>query len=90
MNPVDVSPSRPVDGQHVVYAAEQPEYRPLPVWRRQDGRVVSRWRLTWRERIRALLGHPIYLEVMTFGQPLQPVLPTMSEEVALYDAEPVA
>lgn len=84
MTPIEVSPSRPVDGGHVVYAANQPEYRPLPVWKRQDGRVVSRWRLTWRERIAALMGRSIYLEVMTFGAPLQPIFPTLSEDEALY------
>ncbi len=88
MTPVAVSPSRPVDGQAVVYAENQPQFLPLPVWRRQDGRVVSRWRLTWRERIAALRGRPVYIEVSTFGSPLQPILPTMSEDVALYDADP--
>ena len=88
MTPIAVSPSRPVDGGVVVYAANQPEYLPLPVWKRQDGRVVSRWRLTWRERIAALVGHSVYIEVTTFGQALQPILPTMSEDVALYDAGP--
>lgn len=87
MTPINVSPSRPVDGGHVVYAADQPEYLPLPVWRREDGRVVSRWRLTWRERIAALLGRSIYLEVMTFGSPLQPIFPTLSEDEALYADE---
>jgi hypothetical protein len=84
MIPVSVSPSRPVDGGHVVYAADQPEYQPLPVWNRQDGRVVSRWTLTWRERFAALLGRPLYVEVMTFGSPLQPVFLTWSEAEALY------
>src|SRR5438552_5977957 len=84
MTPFAVNPSRPIDGQHVVYAADQPEYLPLPVWRRQDGRVVSRWRLTWRERIAALSGRSIYFEVLTFGQPLQTICPTFSEAEALY------
>lgn len=84
MTPVDVSPSKPVDGTHVVYAADQPEYQPLPVWRRQSGAVVSRWRLTWRERLAVLLGRDLYLEVLAFGQPLQPIYPTLSEDEALY------
>ena len=84
MTPVNVDPSRPVDGGHVVYAATQPEYNPLPVWKREDGRVVSRWRLTWRERIAALVGRPLYVESLTFGSPLQPIFLTWSEEEALY------
>jgi hypothetical protein len=84
MTPIDVSPSRPVEGQHVVYAADQPEYNPLPVWRKPQGEVVSRWRLTWRERIAALLGRPLYVEVLTFQAPLQPIYLTFSEDEALY------
>ena len=79
MTPVPVAPSQPVDGGQVVYAADQPEYQPLPVWRRQNGDVVSRWRLTWRERLVVALGRNIYLSVSTFGQPLQPLYPTVSE-----------
>jgi hypothetical protein len=73
-----------VDGRAVVYGADQPEYQPLPAWVRQDHRVVTRWRLTWRERVAALLGRSLYMEVMTFGSPIQPIFPTWSEEEALY------
>lgn len=79
MRPISVSPSKPIDGTHVVYAADQPEYQPLPVWRRESGAVVTRWRLTWRERFALLLGRSLYLEVLTFGRPLQPLYPTVSE-----------
>ena len=84
MTPIPVSPSRPVEGGQVVYAADQPQYNPLPVWKKPQGQVVSRWRLTWRERIAALLGRPLYIEVLTFNQPLQPVFLTFSEDEALY------
>jgi len=79
MTPTAVNPSKPIDGGPVVYAADQPEYLPLPVWRRESGEVVSRWRLTWRERLAVLLGRDIYLGVFTYGQPLQPLYPTVSE-----------
>jgi hypothetical protein len=85
MTPVNVSPSRPVEGGHVVYAGNQPEYQPLPAWRKPDGEVVSRWRLTWQERLAALLGRTLYIEVLTFNQPLQPVFLTFSEDEALYE-----
>lgn len=88
MTPVDVSPSKPVEGGHVVYAANQPEYNPLPVWRKPQGQVISRWRLTWRERIAALFGRHLYVEVLTFGGPLQPVFLTFSEAEALYADQP--
>ena len=76
MRPVSLSPTASIDGMEVVYAADQPEYQPLPVWRWPDGTLITRWRLTWRERIRALLGGDLYLQVMTFGNPLQPLYPT--------------
>lgn len=79
MKPVNVDPSKPVEGGHVVYAANQPEYQPLPVWKMPDGSVKSRWRLTWRERIEALLGRDLYLELLTFGGPLQPTFMTFDE-----------
>ena len=80
MTPIRVSPSQPVDGGHVVYASDQPEYQPLPAWVRDNPtRVVTRWRLTWRERLTVLLRGDLYLEQMTFGKPLQPIYPTWSE-----------
>jgi len=80
MKPVEVAPSQPIEGRHVVYAAQQPEYQPLPAWRHADGRLVTRWRLSWRERLSALIGRDLFLEVLTFGQPLQPLYPSWSWE----------
>jgi hypothetical protein len=79
VKPVNVAPSRPVDGGHKVYAADQPEYQPLPAWVRQDGRVVTRWRLSWRERVATLFGRDLYVEVLTFNGPLQPMYPSWDE-----------
>lgn len=87
MTPCDVSPSTPVEGTAVVYAADQPEYQPLPVWRKPQGEVVSRWRLTWRERVAALLGRDLYVEVLTFGGPLQPIFMAFSERDVLHAPE---
>jgi len=58
----------------VVYAKDQPQYQPLPVLRSSDGSVVSRWRLSWKERFKVFFSGDIYLFVSTFNQPLQPVL----------------
>lgn len=55
-------------------AKSQDEYQTLPAWVDTDGTVLTRWRLTWRERLRVLLSGDIYLWVMTFGRPLQPVM----------------
>lgn len=68
-------PASPVIKGHeeVVYAKDQPEYLPLPAIRQSDGCIVTRWQMTWRERIKALLTGSVYLEVLTFNQRLQPV-----------------
>lgn len=79
MNPVAVAPTRIVDGSAVTYYANQPEYIPLPSWRTADGTVVTRWRLSWRERLAAFFGCDLYIEILTFNQPLQPVFLSFSE-----------
>lgn len=58
-----------------VYAKDQPPYEALPTYALGDdtGTVVSRWRLSWRERLSVLLSGDIYLWQMTFGKALQPV-----------------
>lgn len=73
MNPV--SPIIPGGNlPEVVYAKDQPEYKPLPVFKDTDGVVLSRWKLSWWERFRVLLNGDIYLWVLTFNRPLQPVM----------------
>lgn len=70
-----MNPASPViaDYKEVVYAKDQPEYIPLPAIRTADGTVITRWRLSWRERLRVLLHGEVYLTVLTFNHPLQPV-----------------
>lgn len=70
----------------VVYAKDQPEYRQLPAYRESDGTVVTRWRLSWSERIKLLFTGDLWLTVLTFNHPLQPVklqtkCPIVSEEM---------
>lgn len=77
MFPVRVDPPHPVPGVAAVYAENQPGYLPLPVWRFSDGTLVTRWRLTWRERLQVLLGRDLHLEVKTFNHPLQPLYLTL-------------
>lgn len=58
----------------VIYAKDQPEYIPLPMWKGPDGLRISRWKLTWRERMDIFLGGSLWLRVLTFDRPLQPVM----------------
>lgn len=68
--------------QHnVVYAENQKEYLPLPVFKQPDdpeGKVTSCWRLSIWERIRVLVMGRLFFQTMTFNQPLQPQLPALS------------
>ena len=64
--------------KEVVYAKDQPEYKPLPAIRFRDGVVVTRWHMTWKERIAAFLSGDIYLSMLTFNQPLTPVVVSTS------------
>jgi hypothetical protein len=62
--------------QHeVVFAKDQPQYKPLPSLPIDDGEcIVTRWQLSWKEVLRLLLTRSVYLKVKTFGHPLQPVM----------------
>lgn len=59
--------------QNVVYGKDQPEYLPLPCYRAEDGsgEVTSCWGMSWRERIRVLFTGRVYVNLLTFGGPLQ-------------------
>ena len=67
--------------QKVVFAKDQPEYIPLPAI--SDGyKVITKWKLSKEELEEIAITGEIYLELLTFGQPLQPIkLSTNLEEV---------
>lgn len=55
------------------YAEGQPQYIPLPSLRTPDGTVTTRWAMSWKERLRILFSGHIWLTILTFNEPLQPV-----------------
>lgn len=60
----------------VTIAEEQTDYSPLvAAVYEQDGQriLLTRWRLDDEERARIAAGEDLYLSVMTFNNPLQPV-----------------
>ena len=57
----------------VVYAKDQPQYLPLPSIREPDGCVTTRWKLTWKERLKILFHGCIYHVQLTFNSPIQPI-----------------
>jgi hypothetical protein len=57
----------------VVYAADHPQYQPLPAFKCVNGKILTRWELTDEERKLIAEQGYIFLAVSTFNQPLQPV-----------------
>lgn len=59
---------------NVVFAKDQPEYKPLPAFRNEGGmgEVISCWKLSFRERIRLLFTGRLWLSLAMFGRPLTP------------------
>ena len=71
---------RPIEFKesNVIFAKDQPEYQPLPVYKGEDGLVVSCWKLSWRERAKILFTGKLWLNILTFNKPLQPIRPDLS------------
>lgn len=68
------------DGANVVFAKDQPEYIPLPAMRVPNdpqGLVITKWELTPEEMELIKETGTIHLSMLTFNQPLQPVLLTV-------------
>lgn len=71
MQPVDF------DGSNVVLGDDQPEYIDLPAFRDKDGCVVTCWQLSWIERLVVLFTGRLWFSQLTFGDMLQPQLPSV-------------
>lgn len=61
--------------QTCVYAENQPEYIPLPVYRSPSGECISCWHIPLWERIKLIFTGKMWISQLTFNQPLQPILP---------------
>lgn len=55
------------------FAETQDEYNTLPAYKQQDGTVLTRRRLTWKERLHIFVRGDLHLFTLTFNRPLQPV-----------------
>lgn len=73
MEPVSPVIAEEFADREVVFAKNQPQYKPLPVHRTADGVLLSRWKLSDAEREAIASGADIFLFNWTFNQPLQPV-----------------
>jgi len=68
------------------YAKDQPQYLPLPVFKADDGTVISCWCLSAWERIKLLFTGRVWFTVLTFNGPLQPQLPMVNSPFGKPDA----
>ena len=85
MKPVTPEPREGV--RSIVIAKDQPEYLPLPA-NVHDGMVETKWRFEFADRIRILLFGSMYLTIWSFGQPLQPLRPTVKRDTFIGGGEP--
>ena len=77
------------DGANVVFGANQPEYVPLPaerVGKPETGQINTCWALSPDELKKVQGTGQIYVSLLTFGQPLQPVLVSV-DKPDVYDPE---
>jgi len=58
---------------NIVFAEDQPEYLPLPAYMDEEGLVISCWKPSLKERIKILFKGKIYVSMLTFNHPLQPI-----------------
>lgn len=83
---------KPTDfkGSNVVFAKDQPEYQPLPAFidaEDRDGTVVMCWKMTFWERLRILFTGRIWISVLTFRSPLQPIYVAADKSEVLHVQE---
>jgi hypothetical protein len=66
-----------------VYAKYQPEYIPLRTLRSRtdEGKVMSRWDLTPEQRLAIARGADVYLTLLTFQGPLQPITLVVATDI---------
>jgi hypothetical protein len=61
--------------QNCVFAENQPEYQPLPALKINDkyGSVITCWKMSFKERIRAFITGKIWISEASFNKPLTPI-----------------
>lgn len=86
LSPADRPVVDGLENHEVVYAKDQPEYIPLRtlVSRTEGCDVISRWTFTPEQRKAIAEGADIFLILMTFGGPLQPIKMAVSDSADLY------
>lgn len=60
--------------QNTVFARGQKEYLPLPAYKEPDGKIMTCWRPSLKDRFQILFTGKIWLCILTYNRPLQPLL----------------
>lgn len=67
---------KPVEFKHqnVVFAKDQPEYKPLPALKidSPQGEIISCWKMSFIERLKALFTGRIWVSLSSYNKPLTP------------------
>ncbi len=81
LKPKDGPVIKGLENREIVYAENQPQYIPLRtlVSDNRDQRVLSRWEPTPEQRKAIADGADVYLQLLTFGEPLQPIIMLVSD-----------
>lgn len=71
--------------QNIVFAKDQPEYQPLPAFKNNSfqGEVICCWKLSLWERMKVMITGRLWINLLTFNQPLTPYLLTVNKEDVL-------
>lgn len=83
LNPADKPVIEGLEEFEVVYAKDQPEYLPLRTLaaNTSERQVMSRWSFTDEQRKAISEGADIYLTLMTFCGPLQPITIAVADKM---------
>ena len=62
---------------NVIFAKNQEPYQPLPAYRdnEQGGRIFHCWQLSWKERWKIFCNGKLWINVLNFHKPPQPLKP---------------
>jgi len=69
--------------QTVVFAKDQPDYLPLPAHVSIHGVVTCCWELTEAEMVELAKTKRLWIQTLTFNQPLQPIRPSVDIPIEL-------
>jgi len=60
--------------QNIIFAKDQKPYLPLPAYQEGDN-IIHCWQLSFKERIKILITGKLWIHILNFKQPPQPIRP---------------